>query len=80
MIAVAATTSAVISRICAACTVRISASSLVVVLVAAEAASRVPIVVTLSPPPDLSSAFSASRAQEYSKTVSYSALVTVLGA
>ena len=78
--AVAAATSSVISRICAACTARISASSPVVVSVAAEAASRVLTVVTSLPPPDFSSAFSASRAHAYSETASYSALVTVLGA
>ena len=61
----AAATSVVISRICAACTERISTSSLVVVSVAAEAASKVLTVVTLSPPPDFISAFSASRAQAY---------------
>ena len=79
LIAVDAATSAVISRICAACTARISASCLVVVSVAVEAASRVLIVVTLSHPPDFSSAFSASRAQAYYETASYSALVNVLG-
>ena len=50
------------------------------VLVAAEAASRVLTVVTSSPLPDFSSTFSASRAQEKSETASYSALVTVPGA
>ena len=80
LIAVAAATSAVISRICAVCTTRISAISLVVVSVAAQAASRVLIAVTLSPPPYFSSAFSTLRAQAYSEMASYSALVTVLGA
>ena len=77
---VAAATSLVISCICAACTARISASIPVVGLVAAEAAKRVLTVVTSSPPPDFSSAFSASRAQEYYEMASYSALVTVPGA
>ena len=71
--------SAVISRIYAACNARISVSSPVVVSVAAEAASRVLTVVTSSPPPDFSSKFSASRAQAYSETALYSALVTVPG-
>ena len=79
MPAVAAATSAVISRICAACTARISASSPVVVSVAAEAAFRVLVIVTLSLPPDFSDAFSASRAQAYSETTSYSSRVTVPG-
>ena len=79
LISVAAATSEVIYRICAACTAHISASSPVVVSVTAEASSRVLTVVTLSPPPDSSSAFSASRAQAYSEKASYSALVTVPG-
>ena len=84
MIAVTAATSAVISCIYATCTARISASSpamlLVAVFVAAEAASRLLIVVMSSPLTDFSYAFSASREQAYSKTASYSALVTVIGA
>ena len=63
LIAVAAATSMAIYFICAACTVRISANSpdvlLVAVSVAAEAASRLLIVVMSSPTPDFSSAFSA---------------------
>ena len=80
LIVMAAATSAVIPRIYAACTARISASSPVVVSVAAEAASRVLTFMMLSPPPDFSSAFSPSRAQAYSETASYSSLVTVPGA
>ena len=83
MIAVDAATSAVIYCICAACTARISVSIpvvlLVVVSVAAEADFRLLIVVMLSPPPNFSSEFSASRLQAYPKTASYSDLVTVLG-
>ena len=75
-----AATSAVISRICTACTVRISTSSPVVVLVAAEAVSSFLTIVSLSPLPDFSSAFSDLMAQAYSETASYSALVTVTGA
>ena len=80
LIAMAAATNAVISRIYAACTARISASIPVVVSVAAEAASRVLTFMMLSPPPDFSSAFSASRTQAYSETALYSSLVTVPGA
>ena len=76
----AAATSTVLSRICAACNGRISTSIPEVVSVVAEAASRVLTVVTSPPPPDFSSAFSASRAQAYSETESYSDLVTVPGA
>ena len=68
LIAVSAATSAVISRICATCTARISASIPVVVLVAAESSYRVFIVITSSPTPDFSSAFSALRTQAYSET------------
>ena len=48
-----------------------------VVSVAEEADSRVLTVVTSLPPPDFSSAFSASRTQAYSETASYSVLATV---
>ena len=75
----AAAASAVIYCIYATCTARISASILVVVLVAAEAASRMLTIVPLSLPPDVSDAFSASRALAYSEMTSYYAWVTVTG-